>query len=627
MPAEPVTPPSRATAAVRALLDAAIGEMDRYDRADLVARLRAERERLDQPTCSVLVIGEFNKGKSSMVNALLNARVCATDADVATAVPTVLRYADELCAAAHASEGAEPEPLDPAEVETLVSRTAAERAAGTERVGRAGVVSVEIGLPRGLLRDGLVLVDTPGMGGGLNSAHGATTLRALAGADAVVFVTDASQELSAAELELLRRGTELCGDVAVAVTKIDFYPEWRRIVDIDRGHLRRAGLDLPVLPLSAPIRHMAVRDGDRALSADSGFPHLAAFLRATVARIRRAAAAGAAAAAHSALSQLVSELATAHEALADPASRQERIAQWTEAKQRAEQLRSATSRWQVTLADRIGDMSSAIDYDITTRLRAVRREAAERLSSSEPREWAELEPWLYERTNASLAEHLKLIRDQADQVADDVAEKFGDAAWELRVAADVGGLGLQGTLAGEEIGLAAAAATRASRTDLAMGLVRGGSIGMVAANAAGLIIGMHVLVFTLPIGVVLAGVLGKFTLRSAKTAQLRMVRVEAERAVAVYLDEIEVRARRDSRDAVRRVQQHLREVFAEHATELHTATARNLEVVARSVQQDERGDRAELGKTSAELERVRALATKAGAIVDQLLAQPLGQSA
>jgi hypothetical protein len=106
-----------------------------------------------------------------------------------------------------------------------------------------------------------------------------------------------------------------------------------------------------------------------------------------------------------------------------------------------------------------------------------------------------------------------------------------------------------------------------------------------------------------------------------------MLRVEAERSVALYLDEIEVRARRDSRDAVRRVQQHLREVFAEHAAELHTATARNLEVVARSVQQDERGDRAELGKTSAELERVRALATQAGAIVDQLLAQPLGQSA
>jgi hypothetical protein len=626
-----VISPSRAIAAVRALLDAAIGEMDRHDRADLATRLRAERERLDQPSCTVLVIGEFNKGKSSMVNALLNARVCATDADVATAVPTLVRYADELCALAHAGEGAEPEPLDPAEVETLVSRTAAERAAGTERVGRAAVASVEIGLPRGLLRDGLVLVDTPGMGGGLNSAHGATTLRALAGADAVVFVTDASQELSAAELELLRRATELCGDVGVAVTKIDFYPEWRRIVDIDRGHLRRAGLDLPVLPLSAPIRHVSVRDGDRALAADSGFPHLAAFLRITVGRIRRAAAAGAAAAAHSALSQLVSELATAQEALADPASRQERLAQWTEAKQRAEQLRSATSRWQVTLADRIGDMSSAVDYDITTRLRAVRREAAERLSSSEPREWVELEPWLYERTNDSLAEHLKLIREHADQVADDVAERFGDAAWELRVAADVGSMGLQGTVAGEEIGLAAAAATRASRAELAMGLVRGGSIGMVSANAAGLVIGAaigtSVLVFALPIGAVLAGVLGKFTLRSARTAQLRMLRAEAERSVALYLDEIEVRARRDSRDAVRRVQQHLREVFAEHAAALHTATARNLEVVARSVQQDERGDRADLGKTSAELERVRALAAKAGAIVDQLLAQPLGQSA
>ncbi len=51
----------------------------------------------------------------------------------------------------------------------------------------------EIGLPRKILEGGLVLVDTPGVGG-LGSAHGAATMSALPSADAVLLVSDAAQE-------------------------------------------------------------------------------------------------------------------------------------------------------------------------------------------------------------------------------------------------------------------------------------------------------------------------------------------------------------------------------------------------------------------------------------------------
>ena len=88
----PRTPPAASSTA-------ALEQARRRGRDDLVERLHAERDRLDRPECTVLVVGEFNKGKSSLVNALLNARVCATDADVATAVPTLVRYAAEFGAA------------------------------------------------------------------------------------------------------------------------------------------------------------------------------------------------------------------------------------------------------------------------------------------------------------------------------------------------------------------------------------------------------------------------------------------------------------------------------------------------------------------------------------------------
>jgi dynamin family protein len=628
VPAEPAPAGSDTEQAVRRVLAAALDQAQRRRRADLVERLRVERDRLDRSECAVLVVGEFNKGKSSLVNALLNARVCATDADVATAVPTLVRYSPEFGAGTRGGPDADAVPVDPATVTALTTRSAEERRAGTERAGTDGPAGVDIGVPRDLLRDGLVLVDTPGMGGGLNSAHAAVTLRALAGADGVVVVTDASQELTAHELELVRRAADLCPRVALCLTKIDFYPEWPRIRQLDREHLTRAGVRADVLPLSAPLRHHAVREGDRALSAESGFPHLAAFLRDTARATRTAVAAGAAAAAHSALTQLVGEASTAQQAIAEPDRREDRVAQWAAAKERAEQLRGAVGRWQASLADGIGGMASAVDYDITVRLRGVRRDVAERLATTEPgRGWVELEPWVYQHTNEALADHLRLIRDEADRVTEDVAGRFGEAAWELWAQADAGALGLRSTAAGEDTGLAALAATRASRIETGIAVLRGGSVGVVAMHAAALVLGLALPV-TLPLTAVLAGVIGRVTWRSARTAQQRAMRAEAERAVAAYLDEVEVRARRDSRDAVRRVQQHLREVFTEYGTQLYASTTRNLEVLRESLrEQQTRAAPEQLERAAAELRVLRELAARAGALVDELLGEAPGRAA
>jgi hypothetical protein len=480
-------------------------------------------------------------------------------------------------------------------------------------------MAIEIGIPRELLRDGLVLVDTPGMGGGLNSAHAAATLRALAGADAVVFTTDASQELSAAEVDLLRRASELCQHLALVVTKIDFYPEWRRILELDLHHLHRAGLQLPLYPISSPVRHTAVRIGDPSLYVESGFPYLAGFLRWAQTGVRTKKAVGAAAAAHGALMQVVSQVSTAHEAAADPEGRAQRMAEMSAAKERAEQLRSAGSRWQIALSDRIGDMSSAVDYDITARMRTTRQEVAAKLADTDPKGWLELEPWLYERTNTALAEHLRVIREQADAVADHVSARFGETAWEVRVHADASQMGLRGTVAGEHRGLAVSATARGPRTETMLGMARGGSVAVVATHAVGIVFSLALPV-TIPIAAVMAGVLGRVTWRSTRTAQIRQLRVETERAVAVYLDEVEIRARRDSRDAVRRVQQHLREVFTDHATQLHTSATRNLEILTESFKAELRTDQQALARSAAELDRLKALTGRAGELVDQLLA-------
>ena len=214
----------------------------------------------------VCVVGEFKKGKSALINALIGSDVCPVDDDLATMAVTVVRHATEPGAVVRRREAGEliveVIPADEA------GRWVAERD-GDER--RAGVELVEVGLPNEFLGRGIALVDTPGVGG-LNAAHAAATLAFLPSADALVFVTDASTELSGPELEFLASARSAGPPILVAVTKVDIYPAWRRIVDIDAGRLEALGLADAPYPLSSVLRAHALASGDDELETESGYP-------------------------------------------------------------------------------------------------------------------------------------------------------------------------------------------------------------------------------------------------------------------------------------------------------------------------------------------------------------------
>src|SRR6266511_3809738 len=70
-----------------------------YKRPDLASRLVITRKRLLDPAFHVFVVGEFKQGKSSLVNALLNAPVCPVDDDIATSAPTAVSWSEQPTAA------------------------------------------------------------------------------------------------------------------------------------------------------------------------------------------------------------------------------------------------------------------------------------------------------------------------------------------------------------------------------------------------------------------------------------------------------------------------------------------------------------------------------------------------
>src|SRR6185437_7761708 len=127
--------------------------------ADIVQKLAADRFHL-------VVVGEFNHGKSTFVNALLGAHVLPVGVTPTTAVIHHLEYSSEpRTEVVHASGKRVPMPFEQVRLFSVggeraphhsVTAHAHPPAAGDE------VNYLDVGYPAELLRDRIVLVDTPG---------------------------------------------------------------------------------------------------------------------------------------------------------------------------------------------------------------------------------------------------------------------------------------------------------------------------------------------------------------------------------------------------------------------------------------------------------------------------------
>jgi dynamin family protein len=200
--------------------------------ADPAAAKWVEQVRAARPKKpAVVVVGETNRGKSSLVNALLaTPGLSPVDADVATATYLVFDHADAWGAQACYPGQLAPVPIDLGQLINWVS------AAHELPPGQIPPRYVEVTGPVPLL-ERLSLVDTPGVGG-LDSMHGELAKEAAAGATALLFVVDASAPFTSTELQFLRDVGERVETVVFALTKVDMFRGWREVMEADRQLLR-----------------------------------------------------------------------------------------------------------------------------------------------------------------------------------------------------------------------------------------------------------------------------------------------------------------------------------------------------------------------------------------------------
>lgn len=588
------------------ILDLAIKGSRAYGRDDLVGRLTGARQLLTEPAVTVYVVGEFKQGKSSLINSLLTAPICPVDDDIATAVPTEVRYAPALHAIAHYEVDGESndspgtgrvEPVPIADLASYVSE------AGNPE-NRKRLRSVTVGIDRTLLAGGLVLVDTPGVGG-LGSVHSnALAMNTLPRAHAVLFVSDASQELTDSELKFLWAAEELCPTILFVLTKTDLYPQWRRILELNMTHVRHSGLTaVKAIPASSVLHNRAHREKDDDLAAESGLPVLLSALHGVVQDAEHVALHSIAHHVLDAVGQLETTLKSRKAALDHPEHAEHLLAELKQARTRADRLRSKSARWQSVLLDGMADVSSDVDFDLRSRVRLVQADADQAIDEGDPAEnWDEFESWLRQRLAAETLENYALLVRRTKEVARLVAEYFEHEESavvppEVRVPEPA-----MMTETGKSI-TAPRVSIKTGVTVLQKGLM---GFGMM------LMLGNAIPFLTIPAGIALVAgsLMGISSFREDRTRQLEKRRSDAKRSVREFIGDFTMQVGKDSRDDRSLLQRELRNDYTQLAEELQRSMSEALSAAQQAVNAHET-DNKEVQRMNADLKSLEALRSRA----------------
>lgn len=232
--------------------------------------------KLAEDRFTLAVLGQFKRGKSSLMNAIIGRELLPVGVLPLTSAITVLRYGPkERLLITRTGEGL-PWPEEFAVERLPEFVTEHENPGNTKRVKTA---VVEVPVP--FLRRGLEFVDTPGVGSAIE-ANTATTMAFLPECDAVLFVTSVDSPFTQVELEFLQSIREHVHKIFVIVNKTDLLAvdERRDVLDFVSDTIRRRmGVsDVKIFPVSSKLGLSAKDDGGWSDSLESGLADLEATL-------------------------------------------------------------------------------------------------------------------------------------------------------------------------------------------------------------------------------------------------------------------------------------------------------------------------------------------------------------
>ncbi|MEM9036101.1 MAG: dynamin family protein [Actinomycetota bacterium] len=578
--------------------------LQQLGRTDLVDRVTAAGARLRRPATVVAVVGEFKQGKSSLVNGLLGQQLCPVDDDLATSAITLLRHGDQPAAIVRRRVDGEPaaERIDVADLASWVSESGNP---GNER----GVERVEIVAPSSILANGLVIVDTPGMGG-LGAGHAAATLSFLPYADGLILASDASAELSAPEIDFLRRAAELCPTVLFAQTKIDLHPEWRRVVELNRGHLERAGVRIPTVAVSSNLRAAALARKDRALNEASNFPQLLAGLGERVIEPARAAALTRSTDDLRSVASLVASGLREQRAVADdPEALRSMIARIEAANARLEHLRGPGAKWALLVNDRIADLTTAAMHQLRSGLRDASREMDLEIETlKNGGEWDDLARRLQSSVADTVARVFALVEDRRRAIRAEAVELIQEEDLRLDGLGRRGaGFTVEDLWRERSIDESESGAKASFRTALTG--ARGAQGGVLMFGMMGNFLPGAVAAFmaTNPVLLGAGALFGGFQLMEDRKRKVTVRRQNARTQVRQFVDDVQLEVGNEITNLVRDVHRELRDELTGRLAELqqtYTAAGQAAQAEAKQTQEESIATRGRLDEQLATLDRI-----------------------
>lgn len=215
----------------------------------------------------MVVLGEFKRGKSTLINAMLGKEVVSAGVTPLTSVATEIAYAENDCAMVHFMDGSK-KTIDLKEIHEYA--TEKYNPLNRKRVGK-----VEAFVQSSFLADGLVLVDTPGVG----STYMHNTKSAyeyIPKADAAIFVVSADPPISKAECDFIRDVRKYVDKIFFVQNKVDYLAEedMAESLTFTQGviasEVGSAGIEL--YPISARLALEAKKSGNTEILHESMLP-------------------------------------------------------------------------------------------------------------------------------------------------------------------------------------------------------------------------------------------------------------------------------------------------------------------------------------------------------------------
>lgn len=202
-------------ARLKALYQGILPLLQEVKKEETIKQIAQLFDRVASNSVTIMVCGEFKRGKSSIVNAIVGEHICPVDDCITTSSVSLIKYGAKPRVVRHFLN------VDNKVVTESVNIESIEKFSKGSSINTDNTILLEIEIPNEKLKSGLAILDTPGIGG-LDPRHLSLTTFALTKADCVFFVADAQEPISASELSFIKDKISPFGtNIKVILNKID----------------------------------------------------------------------------------------------------------------------------------------------------------------------------------------------------------------------------------------------------------------------------------------------------------------------------------------------------------------------------------------------------------------------